>query len=69
MNWTATRGSNGKFPVYGRSQQMERDRKLCHRNESTLNSKQFKDGCSYHKVEATRRQASKWNNGKGLARR
>ncbi len=36
-------------------------------NESTLNSPEFKKACEIVGVPVTRRQASKWRNGKGCA--
>lgn len=36
-------------------------------NKSVLGSGNFKSACSAMNIEPTKRQASKWNNGKGLA--
>jgi len=38
-----------------------------HRNKGTMANKQFLEACKRASVEPTRRQASKWNNGKGAA--
>ena len=37
------------------------------KNKSTMNNKIFKESCEYINLEITKRQASKWNNKKGLA--
>lgn len=49
---------------------LDDDNKLRHnRNEMIFNSALFKKACELAHIEPTKRQASKWNNGKGIARK